>query len=86
MFRPLLIFPKVTLVQEDEELDLSDIDNLILEVIDQIQMKARERAALNREHAEKAIRTSNSLFRHMYWSLADFANSTIDAVWIFMHL
>ena len=56
MFRPLLISPEVTLVQEDEELDLSDIDNLPPEVIDRIQMKARERAALNREHTDKAIR------------------------------
>ena len=74
------------LVQEDEELDLSDIDNLPPEVIDQIQMKARERAALNREHAEKAIRARNGLFCNMYWSLADFANSTSDASRIFMRL
>ena len=47
MFRPLLISPKVMLVQEDEELDLSDIDNLPPEVIVQIQTKARDRAALN---------------------------------------
>ena len=66
IFRPLLISPEVTLVQEDEELDLSDIDNLPPEVSDQIQMKARERAALNRGHAEKAIRATNGLFYNMY--------------------
>ena len=62
MFMPLLIHPKVTLVQEDEELDLSDIDNLPPEAIAQIQAKARDRAAQNREYAEKAIRASNGLF------------------------
>ena len=86
MFRPLLIFPEVTLVQEDEELDLSDYDNLPPEVIDRIQMKARERAALNREHTEKAIRARNGLFCNMYRSLADFANSTSDTIRIFMRL
>ena len=49
-------------------------------------MKAREKSALNREHGEKAIRTGDSLFRHMYHALADFANSTSDSVWIFMRL
>ena len=86
MFRPLLFSPEVTLVQEDEELDLSDIDNLPPEVIDQIQMKARERAALNREHAEKAIRARNGLFCNMYWSLADFGNCTSYAIQTFMRL
>ena len=43
MFRPLLSSPEVTFVQEEEELDLSDIDNLSPEVIDQIQMKGREK-------------------------------------------
>ena len=74
MFRPLLISPKVTLVKEDEELDLSDIDNLPPEVIDRIQMEASDRAALNREHT------------NMYLSLADLANSTSDAIRIFMCL
>ena len=80
MFRPLLIHPKVTLVQEDEELDLSDIDNLPPEVIVQIQTKARDRATLNRQHADKAIRVTNGLFCKMYWSLADFNNYTSDAI------
>ena len=53
MFRPLLSSPEVMLVQEEEELDLSDIDNLSKEVIDHIQMKARDKAAFNREHTEK---------------------------------
>ena len=86
IFRPLLISPEVMLEQEEEDLDLSDIDNLPPEVSDQIQMKARERAALNREHAEKAIRARNGLFCNMYWSLADFANSTSDTIHIFMCL
>ena len=59
IFRPLLISPEVTLEQEEEDLDLSP------EVMDQIQMKARERAALNRGHTEKAIRARNSLFCNM---------------------
>ena len=51
MFRPLLSSPKVVLEQEEDELDLSGIENLSQEVIDHIQMKASEKAALNREHA-----------------------------------
>ena len=51
LFMPLLIYPKVSLEQEDEELDLSEIDGLTPEVIAIIQGKARDRAALNREHA-----------------------------------
>ena len=39
IFRPLLISPEVTLEQEEEDLDLSEIDNLPPEVLDQIQMK-----------------------------------------------
>ena len=49
-------------------------------------MKARKRAALNRKHAEKAIRARNRFFYNTYWSLADFANSTSDAIRIFMRL
>ena len=86
MFRPLLIHPEVTLAQEDEELDLSDIDNLPPEVIVQIQAKARDRATQNREHAEKAIRATNDLFCNMYWSLANFSNYTSDAISTFMRL
>merc|ERR1711867_384351 len=41
IFRPLLISPEVTLELEEEELDLSDIDNLPPEVVEHIQMKAR---------------------------------------------
>ncbi len=74
IFRPLLTSPKVPLEQEQDELDLSDIDGL------DPQMKDREKAALNRGHAEKAIRGRNGLFCNMYWSLADFANSTSDAI------
>ena len=86
IFRPLLLSPEVTLELEEEELDLSDIDNLPPEVMEHIQMKAREKAALNRGHAEKAIRARNSLFCNMYRSLADFANSTSDTIRIFLHL
>merc|ERR1711873_323588 len=86
MFMPLLIYPKVSLEQEEEELDLSDIENLPPEVITHIQAKARDRAAQNREHAEKAIRATHGLFGNMYRSLADFSNCTSDAIWTFMRL
>ena len=85
MFMPLLIHPEVMLHQEDEELDLSDIDNLPPEAIAQIQAKARDRAAPNREHVEKTIRASNGLFCNMYWSLADFGNYNSDAISTFLH-
>ena len=86
IFRPLLLSPEVTLELEEEELDLSDIDNLPPEVMEHIQMKAREKAALNRGHAEKAIRARNSLFCNMYRSLANLANSTSDTIQIFLRL
>ena len=74
------------LEMEEEELNLSDIDNLPSEVVEHIQMKAREKAAPNRGHTEKAIRARKGLFCNMYRSLADFANSTSDTIRIFMHL
>ena len=37
IFRPLLLSPKVVLEQEDEELALSDIDNLPPEVLERYQ-------------------------------------------------
>ena len=84
MFIPLLIHPQLLLEQEEEELDLSDIDGLSPEVIVQIQGKAKDRATLNREHAEKAIRATNGLFVNMYRSLADFGNYTSNAISTFM--
>ena len=86
MFMPLLIHPKVLLEQEEEDLDLSGIDSLTPEVIAIIQGKAKDRAALNREHAEKAIKATNGLFINMYWSLADFCNYTSNAISTFMRL
>ena len=50
IFRPLLSSPDLPLEQEDDdELDLSDIEGLDQQVIEHIQQKAREKAALNRE-------------------------------------
>ena len=86
MFRPLLSSPKVLLDKEEDELDLSGIENLSSKVIDQIQMKAREKEALNGEHANRAIKTGDGILRHMYCALANFANITSDNVWIFMRL
>ena len=86
LFMPLLIHPEVSLEQEDKDLDLSEIDGLAPEVIAIIQGKARDRAALNREHAEKAIRATNGLFVNMYRSLADFGNYTRNAISTFMLL
>ena len=74
------------LVQEEKDLYLSGIDNLSQEVNDHMQIKAREKAALNRKHANRAIKTGDGLFCHMYCALADFANNTSDSVWIFLRL
>ena len=57
IFRPLLSPPKVPLEREEDELDLPDNDGLPQAVIDHIQEKAREKAALNREHAYRVINT-----------------------------
>ena len=86
MFMPLLIQPEMSLEQEEEDTDFSDINNLPPEVIAHIQAKARDRAAENREHAEKAIRATNGLFCNMYWSLAEFGNYTSDDISILMRL
>ena len=51
------------LEREEDELDLSDIDGLPQQVIEHIQQKAREKAALNREHAYRALNTLDGLFR-----------------------
>ena len=82
----LLIPPVVSLEKDDEDLGLSEIDVLAPDVIAIIQGKARDRAALNREHAEKAIRVTNGVFCNMYWSLADFGNYTSNAISTVIHL
>ena len=84
IFRPLLSSPEVPLEQEEDKLDLSDIDGLPQQVIEHIQQKAREKAALNREHAYRALNTLDGLFRQMYHALADFANGTSYSVRIFL--
>ena len=48
IFRPLLHSPQVPLVQEEDELDLSDIDILDSQIAEGIQQKARDKAVLNR--------------------------------------
>ena len=76
MFRPLLSSPEVVLEQEEDELDLSGIEGLSQEVIEHIQQKAREKAALNRKHAYRAINTGDGLFHYMFHTLADITNNT----------
>ena len=61
IFRPLLSSPEVPLEQEEDKLDLSDIDSLPQQVIEHIKQKAREKAALNREHAYRALNTLDGL-------------------------
>ena len=85
MFMPMLIYPKVSLEQEEEDLDLSGIDSLTPEVITIIQGRAKDRDTLNRAHAEKAIKANNGLFVNIYRSLADFSNYTSNAISTFMH-
>ena len=86
LFMLLLIPPVVSLEKDDEDLGLSEIDVLAPDVIAIIQGKARDRAALNRDHVEKAIRATNGLFCNMYQSLADFGNYTSDATSTFLYL
>ena len=47
MFMPLLIHPKVSLEQEEEDIDLSGIDGLTPEVNAIIQGRAKDRDTLN---------------------------------------
>ena len=75
IFRPLLHSPRVPLVQEEDELDLSDIVGLDPQIAEHIQQKARDKAVLNRKHAKQALHTYDGLFRSMYCSLANLAMS-----------
>ena len=73
-------------MQEEDELDLSDIDGLDPQIAEHIQQKARDKAVLNRKHAKQALHTYDGLFRSMYHSLANFANVTSNSVWIYLRL
>ena len=80
IFKPLLHSPQVSLVQEEDELDLSDIEGLDPQIAELIQQKARDKAVLNRKHARAALNTYDGLFHSMYHSLANFANFTSNSV------
>ena len=87
IFRPLLSSPNMPLKRDEtDELDLSGLEGLDPQVIEYIQDKAREKAALNREYAYEALNTYDGLFRQMYHALADFTNGKSDSVWIFRWL
>ena len=73
-------------MQEEDELDLSDIEGLDPHIAELIQQKARDKAAQNRKHARAALNTYDGLFRSMYRSLANFTNFTSDSVWIYLRL
>ena len=74
------------MVQEEDELDLSDIEGLDPQIAELIQQKARDEDALNRKHGRAALNTYDGLFRSMYRSLANFANFTSDSVRIYLRL
>ena len=61
-------------MQEQDELDLSDIDSLDPQIVELIQEKARAKACLNRKHANGALHTYDGLFRQIYGSLAKLVN------------
>ena len=87
IFRPLLSSPNMLLKHDEtDELDLSGLEGLNLQVIEYIQDKAREKLALSRDYTYEALNTYDGLFRQMYHALADFANGTSDIVWIFLQL
>ena len=73
-------------MQEEDELDLSDIEGLDPHIAELIQQKARDKAAQNRKHARAALITYDGLFCSMYCSLANFANFSSDSVWIYLRL
>ena len=73
-------------MQEEDELNLSDIDGLDPEIAEYIQQKARDNAVLNRKHAKQALHTYDGLFHSMYCSLANFTNITSDSVCIYLRL
>ena len=73
-------------MQEEDELDLSDIVGLDPQIAERIQQKARDKAVLNRKHAKKALHTYDGLFCSMYCLLANCANVTSDSVGIYLRL
>ena len=86
IFRPLLTSPQVPLVQEQDELDLSDIDGLDPQIAELIQEMARAKACLNRKHANGALHTYDGLFRKIYGSLENLVNVTSDSVCVYLRL
>ena len=86
IFKPLLHSPQVPLVQEVDELDLSDIVSLDPQITECIQQKARDKAVLNRKHAKQALHTYDALFCIMYSLLANFTNVTSDSVRIYLRV
>ena len=73
-------------MQEQDELDLSDIDGLDPQIAELIQEKARAKACLNRKHASGAFHTYDGLFCQIYCSLADLVNVTSDSVCVYLRL
>ena len=73
-------------MQEEDELDLSDIDGLDPQITELIQQKAKDKAVLNRKHAKQALHTYDGLFCSIYCLLANFANVTSKSVWIYLRL
>ena len=74
------------LVQEEDELHLSDIVGLDPLVVEHIQQKVRDKVVLDKKHAKKALYSYDGLFCSMYRSLANFANVTSDSVRIYLRL
>ena len=73
-------------MQEEDELDLSDIVSLDPQIAEHIQQKARNKAVLNRKHAKKALHTYDGLFHSMYSLLANFTKVTSNSVQIYLRL
>ena len=73
-------------MQEQDELDLSDIDGLDPQIAELIQEKARAKAILNRKHTKRALHTYDGLFHQMYDSLTNLANITSNSVHVYLKL
>ena len=73
-------------MQEEDELDLSDIVGLDPQIAKHMQKKARDKAVLNMKHAKAALHTYDGLFRNMYCSLTNLTNVTSDSVQIYLRL
>ena len=86
VFKPLLVPPQVSIWQEDDELDLTDIEGLDPEIAGVIQEKARAKAALNRKHACRALNTYEGIFCQLYSSLASLSNVISDSVCVYLRL